>query len=83
MKKRPNIELRVRGGARQENKGCRGEDGRMCYERVTEGMGVEICMEFHRAPRRYVTEPAEKGILRKGNSMDKGRNTEHTAQLCA
>lgn len=70
MKKRPNTELRVRGGARQENKGCRGEDVR--YERVTEGTGVEVCVEFHRAPSGHVTEPAQEGILRKGNSMDKG-----------
>lgn len=36
-------------------KGCK--TGDVWYERVTEGTGRGVCMEFHRAPRRCVTEP--------------------------
>lgn len=60
-------------------KGCKRGD--VWYERVTEGTGREVCMEFHRAPRRHVTEPIYEGILKRGKSIDKGKSIEHFGQL--
>lgn len=42
--------------------------------RITEGACIEVCMEFHWAPRRQVTEPAQECILGRGSNTVKGES---------